>query len=149
MVPSTQDSRLSENTIRHQHQQLKSLMETIANRFRCEQKPTRDLVSLLNALAVHLQMHFEFEETDGYFSGLAQKTPRVSGTVERLLREHEAMLEEIDKLVTMARAAFATADDTSDLAKRFSQFQTQLIHHEQEENKLIQDVYNVDIGTKD
>ncbi len=68
---------------------------------------------------------------------------------ERLLREHEAMLEEIDKLVTMARVAFATADDTSDLAKRFSRFHTQLIHHEQEENKLIQDVYNVDIGTKD
>ena len=149
MVPTTPNGKLSENTIRHQHQQLKSLMEAIANRLQCEQKPTRDLVSLLNALAVHLQMHFEFEETGGYFSGLVQKTPRVSGTVERLLREHEAMLEEIDKLVTMAGEAFATAHDTSDLAKRFSRFHTQLVNHEHEENKLIHDVYNVDIGTKD
>ena len=59
------------------------------------------------------------------------------------------MLEEVDKLVTMAREAFATAHDTSDLAKRFSQFHSQFVHHEHEENKLIQDVYNVDIGTKD
>jgi len=149
MVPSTPNGRLFENTIRHQHQQLKSLLEAIANRFCYEQKPTRNLVSLLNALAVHLQMHFEFEESDGYFSSLAQKTPRVSPTVERLLREHEAMLEEVDTLVTIAREAFATAHDTSDLAKRFSRFHTQLICHEHEENKLIQDVYNVDIGTKD
>ncbi|MCH7686261.1 MAG: hemerythrin domain-containing protein [Planctomycetes bacterium] len=124
-------------------------MEAIANRFRYEQKPTRNLVSLLDALAVHLQTHFEFEESDGYFSGLAQKTPHVSATVERLLREHEAILEEVDKLVTMTREAFATAHDTSDLAKRFSRFHTQLVNHEHEENKLIQDVYNVDIGTTD
>ena len=149
MVPTTPNGRLSENTIRHQHQQLKSLMEAIANRFHYEQKPTRNLVSLLDALAVHLQMHFEFEESDDYFSNLASKTPRVSATVERLLREHEVMLEEIDELVTMSRAAFATAHDTSDLAKQFFLFRDQLINHEHEENKLIQDVHNVDIGSKD
>ncbi len=149
MVHSTPDSRLSENTIRHQHQRLKSLMEAIANRFRHEQKPTRNLVSLLNALAVHLQMHFEFEESDGYFFSLASKTPRVSATVERLLREHEVMREKVDALVSMARETFAEAQDTSDLAKQFSLFRDQLIHHEHEENKLIQDVYNVDVGTKD
>lgn len=124
-------------------------MEAIANRFRHEQKPTRNLVSLLNALAVHLQMHFEFEESDGYFSDLARTTPHVSATVEKLLREHEVMLKQVDALVTMAREAFAKAHDTSDLAEQFSLFCDQLTNHEHEENKLIQDVYNVDIGTKD
>jgi hemerythrin len=149
MVPPTPSGRLSENTIRHQHQQLRSLMEVISNRFCYEHKSTRDLVSLLNALADHLQMHFEFEETDGYFFGLAQTTPHVSATVERLLREHEVMLEEVGSLVTMAREAFETAQDTSDLAERFSRFHARLENHEHEENKLVQDAYNIDIGTKD
>jgi iron-sulfur cluster repair protein YtfE (RIC family) len=149
MIPPTPSRRLSDNTIRRQHQQLQSLLEAISNRFQYEQKPTRNLVSLLNALAVHLQMHFEFEESDGYFSSLSSITPRITSTVEKLLREHEEMREKIDALVAMARDDFATARDTSDLAEQFSQFRDQLSNHEHEENKLIQDVYNVDIGTKD
>ena len=93
MVPTTPRGRLSEKTIQQQHQQLNSLLGAIANRFEHEQKPTRNLVSLLNALAVHLQMHFEFEEADGYFSSLSAKNPHMSTTVERLLREHEDMLQ--------------------------------------------------------
>ena len=124
-------------------------MEAIANRFRHEQKPSRNLVSLINALAVHLQMHFEFEESDGYFSSLACKTPHLSSTVEKLLREHKEMLEKVDALVTMAREDLVKTHDTADLAEQFSLLRDQLSIHEHEENKLIQDVYNVDIGTID
>ena len=124
-------------------------MEAIANRFRHEQKPSRNLVSLINALAVHLQMHFEFEESDSYFSSLASKTPHISSTVEKLLREHEEMLEKVDALVTMAREDLSKTHDTVELAEQFFLLRDQLSIHEHEENKLIQDVYNVDIGTKD
>jgi hypothetical protein len=149
MVPTASDDRLSANTLRHQHRQLKSLMEAIANRFNHELKPSRNLVSLINALAVHLQMHFEFEESDGYFSSLASKTPHASSQVETLLREHNEMLEKVDALVTMAREDLAKTHDTAELAEQFSLLRDQLSNHEHEENKLIQDVYNVDIGTKD
>ena len=149
MVPTTPKGKLSDNTIRYQHQQVKSLLEAISHRFRYEQKPSRNLVSLLNALALHLQMHFEFEESDAYFSSLVQKTPHLSATVERLLREHELLLKKVDTLVELAREALATDGDTSDLSKLFSQFHSQLVNHEHEENKVIQEIYNVDIGTKD
>jgi len=149
MAPPISSRRLSDDTIRRQHQQLHSLMEAISNRFEYEKKPSRNLVSLLNALAVHLQMHFEFEESDGYFSSLSSTTPRLTSTVEKLLREHEEMREKMDALVAMARDDFAAARDTTHLAEQFSLFRDQLSHHEHEENKLIQDVYNVDIGTKD
>jgi hypothetical protein len=149
MVPTASDNRLSANTLRHQHQQLNSLMKAIASRFDHERKPTRNLVSLINALAVHLQMHFEFEESDGYFPSLASKRPHVSAQVEKLLREHKEMLAKVDTLVNMAREDLAKARDTMNLAEQFYQLREQLSVHEHEENKLIQDVYNVDIGTKD
>lgn len=138
----------SANTIRQQHQRLHSLLEAIENRCRHERKPTRNLVSLLNALAVHLQTHFELEESDGYLSNLVKLSPGLSSAVERVLREHDDLLAEVNELVTMAREAFACNHDTAGLAERFSKFKSKLSAHEQEENKLIQDTYHLDVGTK-
>ena len=137
------------NTIRRQHDQLNCLLEAIENRFRHDHQPSRNLVSLLNALAVHLQTHFEFEEGDGYFEDLFEKAPRMASTVDHLLREHGEMLEEVDQLVEIARDDFASKHDTSELAQRFAQFHDKLAAHEHAENALVQEVYNVDVGTKD
>ena len=49
----------------------------------------------------------------------------------------------------MGRDALNEMRDTDELSKQFTLFRDQLAEHEHEENKLIQDFYNVDIGTKD
>ena len=139
----------SANTIRQQHQRLNSLLEAIKNRFRHERKATRNLVSLLNALSVHLQAHFELEESDGYLSHLVQLSPAASAHVERLLHEHTDLQEEVNGLAARARENFSTDSSTSELARLFSKFHDRLAIHEHDENKLLQEVYNLDLGTKD
>jgi DNA repair ATPase RecN len=139
----------SANTIRQQHQRLHSLLEAIENRFRHEQKASRNLVSLLNALAVHLQTHFELEESEGYLSNLVQLSPASTATVERLLREHRDLQEEVNGLVARTREDFAINRNTTELAERFGKFHSKLSAHDHEENKLIQETYNLDLGTKD
>ena len=149
MAASTSSGKLSESAIQRQHDQLRSLLEAIAHRFEHDRNPTRNLVSLLNSLAGHLQMHFELEESDGYFSQLSSKRPDLSATVEKILREHVEMLKAVDYLVVTARENLARGHDTTELAESFDCFREQFNRHEHEENKLIQEIYNVDIGTKD
>lgn len=139
----------SASTLRQQHERLNSLLEAIKNRLSRERKPSRNLMSLLNALAVHLQTHFELEESDGYLSNLVKVSPALSPAVDRVLRGHNDLLAEVTDLVTLARRDFAINHDTADLAHRFSKFQTRLQAHEHEKNALIQEAYNLDLGTKD
>lgn len=138
-----------DSTIMRQHDMLNSLLDAIANRFEHDHDPSRNLVSLLNALAFHLQTHFEFEEGDGYFASLVQKAPRTAATVERLLREHREMSQEVEEMIVIAREDLAQKHDTSDLAERYRKFREKLEVHEHLENDLLQDVYTEDIGTKD
>jgi hypothetical protein len=73
----------------------------------------------------------------------------MAAQVDHLLREHSEMLREVDELVNTARKDLATNHDIADLAARYAQFHTKVVAHERLENKLVQDAYNVDVGTKD
>jgi hypothetical protein len=139
----------SNRIIRCQHDRLNSLLEAIENRFRHDHGPSRNLMSLLLALVVHLQTLFEIEESDGYFEELVQKAPRMAAQVDYLLHEHSEMLQEVDELVNIASKVLATNHDIADLAARYAQFRSKVVTHEHLENKLLQDAYNVDVGTKD
>lgn len=149
MAAQSPHRNYSDRIIRCQHDRLNSLLEAIENRFRHDHEPSRNLMSLLFALVVHLQTHFEFEESDGYFEELVQRAPRMAAQVDHLLREHSEMLQEVDELVSIARKDLATKHDTADLAERYAQFRSKVVAHERLENKLVQVAYNVDIGTND
>jgi hypothetical protein len=82
-------------------------------------------------------------------SNLVKLSPALSPAVERVLREHDSLFAEVNELVTMAREDFASNHDTAGLAQRFDRFRNKLSAHEHEENKLIQEAYNLDMGTKD
>ena len=128
---------------------MKSLLTAISCRFENSREPSRNLVSLLNSLAFHLQTHFEFEEEEDYFPALVQLAPRKAAVVEQLMQEHREMLAEVEDLIQIARDDLDTAKDTTDLANQFARFREMLEAHEHEENLLLQDVYTEDIGTKD
>lgn len=149
MTTDTSPPQGSKSTIQRQHDMLNSLIDAIANRFRHDHSPSRNLVSLLNALAFHLQTHFEFEESDGYFTSLVEKAPRAAQTVERILREHREMLKEIEEMISTARKDLDEKRSTDALAERYERFREKLEEHEHLENELLQSVYTEDIGTKD
>lgn len=149
MTTTPSGNRPSTKAIDQQHERVESLLETILTRMSQDSKPSQSLVSLLKSLAVHLQTHFEWEESDGYFSSIVQRSPRLSHNIDQLVHEHGLFLEEVEKLVAMANRALTNNEDITDLAERFAELRRKLIAHEHEETKLIQEAYIVDIGTKD
>ncbi|MCG8449064.1 MAG: hemerythrin domain-containing protein [Pirellulales bacterium] len=127
-------------TIDRQHCQIKALVNALDSRFDSHQPANRSLVSLLNSLACHLQMHFEWEEEDGYFAAVAQQAPKLGREVDRLLSQHSALLTEVSELVQMSREAFAKRIETHKLAKSFRNFREQLLKHERAETDLLRAV---------
>lgn len=137
------------STIARQHIQIKALVDTLGRRFDAGKKATRNLVSLLNSLAAHLELHFELEEEDEYLGYVLNRAPRLSGHVAQLLRQHGAMKQKVGELVDMAREAFAEDADTTELAVRFQRLRIQLLEHEQAEIDLMQEAYTRDLGSGD
>lgn len=135
--------------IDRQHCQLHAILQALQSRIQSQAHPDRSLISLLNALATHLQTHFEFEEADDYFPELTLHAPRFAGRIEHLITEHNEMLEEVGELVEMAKRAFDGECEMSNIAEAFDRFQDKFLAHEKDETELLQTVYTQDIGTHD
>lgn len=128
---------------------LDSLLDALSRRFRQEAKASRNLVSLLNALAVHLEMHFELEETDGLYENILRRAPRMTQKVDSLLQEHVLLMSLVSNLVEAAREAFAKGSGTVELANGYDNFRHQLEEHEERERGVLQESYLRDIGSCD
>lgn len=138
-----------DSAIARQHIQIEALVEALHTRFEAGKKVTRNLVSLLNSLTAHLEMHFEMEEEHGYFEELIQRAPRLSDHVNTLLKQHSELLSESCKLVEIARKAFADDVESLELLERFKRFRLKLLGHEKAEIDLLQEAYTRDLGSKD
>jgi len=139
----------SNSMIARQHLQIEALLDTLSNRFDAEKTVTRNLVSLINSLAAHLEMHFELEEENEYFGNVVHRAPRLSEQVNQLLLQHKVLEIEVEGLVNRARKALSENDDVSELAARFHKFRKQLLDHEHAEIDLLQEAYTRDLGGGD
>jgi len=147
---SALDSKLRPNsTIARQHIQIEALVDALTSRFDAGKAATRNLVSLLNSLAAHLETHFELEEENDYFGYILTREPRLAERVDNLRKEHEVLRAGVDELVDLARYAFAKNSETTELVARFEKFREQLLKHEKAEVDLIQEAYTCDIGSGD
>jgi len=147
---SATDSHIHSNSIiARQHIQIEALVDALSSRFDSEQVASRNLVSLINSLAAHLEMHFELEEENEYFGIVLKRSPHLSGRVGQLLRQHETLQAEVDELVSKARQALADGDDVTELATRFRKFRKLLLDHERAEIDLLQEAYTCDLGSGD
>jgi len=147
---STANSHLCPSSmIARQHIQIEALVDALSSRFAAEKMATRNLVSLINSLAAHLEIHFELEEENKYFGHVLRRAPRFSNRVDQLLRQHETLKTEVDALVKMARQAFAEKGDVTELASQFQEFRKQLLDHERAEVTLLQETYTCDLGGGD
>ena len=126
-------------TIDRQHAQIESLIQALDSRFASHQRANRSLVSLLNSLTAHLQMHFELEEDECYFAEVVKSSPSLRPKVDRLVHEHGLLLAEASHLVELSREAFAKRADTKDLAEQFKNFRDRLKGHEHAECELVEE----------
>ncbi|MBI2477252.1 MAG: hypothetical protein HYV60_00955, partial [Planctomycetia bacterium] len=108
--------------------------------------------------------HFALEEAYGYFEEAIDVAPRVAERADELRAEHAMLFESIRKIAEAAQEWHAqhvfphhsNGDVSGDGAGtslsflriliQFQQFSDQLLQHEQNENSLILDALNTDIG---
>ena len=123
---------------------LSALIDALDTRLSSQEPANRSLVSLLNSLAAHLEMHFELEKPEKGFTAVAVHNGRFGGEFRRLESERAALLSHVDDMIGMARLAFIHKQPTGPLANRYREFEHRFAEHEAAEKKLVQEVLSAD-----
>ncbi len=114
--------------------------------------PARELVETLGGLRDQLAIHFSLEEAYGYFEEAVDVAPRLSEKAERLRGEHETLFLDACDLVDRAEQLLyvnAAAAATKKVALRFVAFRREFQEHESNEEELILQALDDDIGVGD
>jgi hypothetical protein len=100
----------------------------------------------LAELRSHVADHFRQEEQGGYMAAVLARQPHKERAVQQLLAEHRQLAEALDGLLAEVAAA-ETVDDG--FRGRVWAWAERLRHHEAEENVLVEDAFNRDVGPTD
>ncbi len=101
------------------------------------QRGTQEIVQRLSSLRDELDRHYTEEEQGGCLEEAECRCPSVAPEVQRVEGEHDALRQEMDRLVTMARTLQGLAPDLVELAQQFDLFAARLKKHEAAENRII------------
>jgi hypothetical protein len=104
----------------------------------------------LNEFQSALKVHFSNEElAEGFFEQITAHAPRLSNQAGRLCVEHEELTRKAAELCQFAMAGCPSMSWWRELSNRCQQFSRQLMHHESDESKLLQQAYLEDISAND
>jgi len=112
---------------------------------------TTDLIACLALMPKMLSEHFAGEEqVDGLFDDLRRRRPALAAEIDALRAEHQVILDEFDALTRQVKTQ---VDDERKAEAIFSPtirsvelWVERLRRHEQDESRLIGDVYYTDEG---
>ena len=139
--------------IKCDNEQLRELLEKARSMSRPSAtiRPRR-FASLLAELRDQLAMHFALEEAYGYFDEPLYVAPHLSERAQSLRRQHVMLYEEISGLAEAAANVLSCNGHphvVRKIGQRFLDFYHRLHVHEAQENELIVEAFNVDIGVGD
>lgn len=97
-----------------------------------------------------LRTHIEVEELDGFMRPVCERRPTLTPVLDRLLKEHHDMLARCTVIEQFLCAHRETTEKNCARAQDdVRALLADLERHEAAENKLLQEVFNRDIGTGD
>ncbi len=94
----------------------------------------------------HIAEHFRFEEQNGYMDSVRKREPRLGRVVDDLAMQHGQLSQFLDDLIGEAEAAKSLEQE---LQSRVAEWIRAVQAHESAENRLVQDVFNLDLGAED
>ena len=126
---------------RELHERLVALRACLAGPGSCVE-PLREA---LRSLRDHLRGHFQQEERGGFLEESIARMPRLSAAAREVMAEHPGLLAELDDLIATLEKVDSAAswDRIVAAAERFAQH---LLEHERNENAVVQEGYNEDLG---
>jgi iron-sulfur cluster repair protein YtfE (RIC family) len=104
------------------------------------------LREFITALIVHFSSE---EEEEGFFAEIMKWAPRLSGQADQLCVEHRQLLHDAEELCRFANAGSPSMPWWRELQSRTHEFCRRLMKHEHDENKLLQEAHQTDIGAYD
>lgn len=135
---------------RREHEELRESLATLHRVLTERKEPVMRVGEMFANLAQQIQTHFrEEEEGEGLFDQSVARQPRLAGRADALRDDHLKLTEQVRKLSEHAHHDQDQPDWWQRLADEFQQFSKDLMHHEHQENELVQDAYIQDIGSKD
>ena len=112
----------------------------------------RRLVLMLGSLRDQLALHFALEQAYGYFDDPVFVAPRLSQQAESLRDEHQKLYAQVCDLADEVEKQYHAgrlATVASEVVEQFKTFDQLFRRHEDEENELILNAYEDDIGVGD
>ena len=135
--------------VEREHEELRQLLGTI-HKSLAEPSSSMSLVAQqLATLCDKLECHFRTEEDGGFFAQITDQAPRLSDQADKLCEEHRAMLDEAQAIAAKATLSDPSNDLRQEIQSVFHEFSKHLMHHEHEENEMLQKAYWDDIGPAD
>jgi Hemerythrin HHE cation binding domain len=110
------------------------------------------LVELIGKLRDQLAMHFSLEEAYGYFDDALTEAPHLSRRAERLRAQHFDLYSEMCRMTERAEQLLyheAPHSQIRELGEVFRDFSGRFHEHEANENDLILEALNEELGTGD
>lgn len=103
----------------------------------------------LGVLRQHLVRHFEQEERGGYMEESLCRMPRLAEAARGVLAEHPGLLADLDGLLERLAARDGVGEAWRQAGRDFETFASRLLAHERNENAVVQEGYNEDLGYGD
>jgi len=111
--------------------------------------PREELAKLLDELQTHVFQHFAHEENNGFFEQIAEHDPRLEQDAMELKQQHAALAESLQAISTAIHGESFAAQQMQDIAEGLRDFIAEFEAHEDGENRLLQETYDRDVGSKD
>jgi hypothetical protein len=101
---------------------------------------------VLCGLREHLAAHFLQEERGGFLEESIARMPRLAAAAGRVVCEHPLLLAKLDGLIERLAVADIPAMSWACVGRDFEEFCGHLLAHERNENAVVQEGYNEDLG---
>lgn len=108
-----------------------------------------DVRSRLANLQEHLARHFTQEEEGGFLEESLARMPRLAPAARSVLDEHPHLLAELDGLLERLAVRDIDSNTWQQAGHAFEAFASHLLAHERNENAVVQEGYNEDLGLAD
>lgn len=94
----------------------------------------------------HVAEHFRLEEQDGYLEPVRKRDPRLERRIRQLAEQHRQLTHSLDALIAQAAEAHEPDERIMATLRRWI---ADFRNHEIQEDDLIQDAFQLDLGAAD
>lgn len=130
------------------HSELRTCLQVVS-RLLLQEHDVNEARRLVRLLVNQLEDHFHREEEGGYFRDVAYRAPQLARLATSLEREHPQLLRCLREIDAHLEECHRFPSGLAKVAAAFRKFATAITSHEEDEQRLIQESYNSELGCSD